>query len=50
MDEDVEDLGLYVQSGFVEAVSHDVQNVSEDFHVVARVEEVGNWTVFVDVQ
>lgn len=50
MDEDVEDLGLHVQSRFVEPVSHHVQNISEDFHVVTRVEEVGNWAVFVYVQ
>lgn len=49
MDQEVEDLGLGVETGFVVPVGHYVENVGQDAHVVLGVEHVGDLLVLVDV-
>lgn len=34
----------------MEAVSHHIEYISQDFHVIASVESIGNLVIFVDIQ
>jgi hypothetical protein len=49
VDEDVENFGLGVKSGFVEAVCHDVEDISANSHVVLAIKDVGDGCIFIDV-
>ena len=49
MNKEVEDFGLGVKSWLVVTVSHHVQNISENAHVVFGVEQVGDLLVFVNI-
>ena len=45
-----EDLCLGFESRLVEPIRHDVKDTGEDAHVVARIEGIGNDSVFVDIE
>lgn len=34
----------------MEAVGHYIEDISQDFHVIARVKSIGNLVIFVDIQ
>ncbi len=49
MDEDVEDFALGLYAWFVETVSHNIDEIWDDTHMITSVEGVTNIVIFIDI-